>query len=265
MIDSNIFLYEGLLIAFGIIVPVGLAIWWVVTRKEKITTVLAGAATWFVFAVLLEAIPKYFFFNPDTALGQTVLGNVVLFSAIGALLAGIFEETGRLVVFKTLLRNRTNRETAISHGIGHGGFEAMFLLVSASISNLTYAAMINNGTFDTMVSQLEAQGIDVSSLATLPEQMASITLGYCLLTMVERIFAMLLHVGLSIVVFNSVRRSKISLFFLAVLLHALFDVPAALYQAGVLNLYVTEAVLVVYSVVFFGIVYKLFFKHNPVV
>ena len=96
MIGSQIFLYEGLLIAFGIIVPVGLTIWWVVTRKEKITTVLAGAATWFVFAVLLEAIPKYFFFNPDTALGQTVIGNVVLFSAIGALLAGIFEEPAAL-------------------------------------------------------------------------------------------------------------------------------------------------------------------------
>jgi uncharacterized membrane protein YhfC len=49
-----------------------------------------------------------------------------LYAVLGALLAGLFEETGRFIAFKFLLKKRTDRKTAISYGIGHGGFEAIF-------------------------------------------------------------------------------------------------------------------------------------------
>ena len=128
MIGSASYAGIGIMIAGGFILPVVICIWWLLKKKEKFTTVLIGAATWFVFAVLLEAIPKYLLFNPATSLGKSIVGNAALYTVIGALMAGIFEETGRIVAFKTLLRKRTNKETGISHGIGHGGFEAIFLL-----------------------------------------------------------------------------------------------------------------------------------------
>ena len=82
------------------------------------------------------------------------------------------------------------------------------------------------------------------------------------LSVVERAFAILLHIGLSILVFNAVRRSKIGYYFLAVLLHALYDVPAALYQTGVLNIYIVEVMLAIYSVLFFVIVYRTLYKRD---
>lgn len=256
MIGTSVFVYLGIMIAFGIIVPVAVAIWWVKTRKEKFSTVLIGALTWFVFAVILEAIPKAFLFNPGTSLGQTVMGNAVLFTLCGCLLAGVFEEVGRYVAFKTVLKKRTNRETGISHGIGHGGFEAAFLLCSMGIQYISYASMINAGTFDALISQVQATGVDASSLTAIPEQLAAMTFVGILFTMFERVYAMILHVGLSILVFNSVKRSKIGLLFLSILLHAIFDAPAALYQFGVLNLYVTEAFGVAFAIGFFVIVYR---------
>ena len=262
MIGSASYAGIGIMIAGGFILPVVICIWWLLKKKEKFTTVLIGAATWFVFAVLLEAIPKYLLFNPSTSLGKTIVGNAALYTVIGALMAGIFEETGRFVAFKTLLRKRTNKETGISHGIGHGGFEAIFLLAVTGIQYITYASMINSGAFQTVVDIASAAGADVSSLETLPSQIMAITPMNGVLSVVERAFAILLHIGLSILVFNAVRRSKIGYYFLAVLLHALYDVPAALYQTGILNIYIVEVMLAIYSVLFFVIVYRTLYKRD---
>jgi len=262
MIGSEAFAGIGIMIAGGFILPVVICIWWLLTKKEKITTVLIGAATWFVFAVLLETIPKYFLFNPATSLGKSIAGNVALYTVIGALMAGIFEETGRLVAFKTVLRKSTNKETGISHGIGHGGFEAIFLLVVTGIQYITYASMINSGAFQTVVDIASTAGADVSSLEALPSQIMAITPMSGVLSVVERAFAILLHIGLSILVFNAARRSKIGYYFLAVLLHALYDVPAALYQTGVLNIYIVEVMIAIYSVLFFVIVYRTLYKRD---
>ena len=262
MIGSASYAGIGIMIAGGFILPVVICIWWLLKKKEKFTTVLIGAATWFVFAVLLEAIPKYLLFNPSTSLGKTIVGNAALYTVIGALMAGIFEETGRIVAFKTLLRKRTNKETGISHGIGHGGFEAMFLLAVTGIQYITYASMINSGAFQTVVDIASAAGADVSSLEAIPASIMAITPMSGVLSVVERAFAILLHIGLSILVFNAVRRSKIGYYFLAVLLHALYDVPAALYQRGVLNLYIVEVMLAICSVLFFVIVYRTLYKRD---
>ena len=256
MIGSASYAGIGIMIAGGFILPVVICIWWLLKKKEKFTTVLIGAATWFVFAILLEAIPKYLLFNPSTSLGKTIVGNAALYTVIGALMAGIFEETGRFVAFKTVLRNRTNKETGISHGIGHGGFEAMFLMAVTGIQYITYASMINSGAFQTVVDIASAAGADVSSLEAIPASIMAITPMSGVLSVVERAFGILLHIGLSIMVFNAVRRSKIGYYLLAILLHALYDVPAALYQTGVLNIYIVEIMIAVYSVLFFVILIR---------
>ena len=57
---------------------------------------------------------------------------------------------------------------------------------------------------------------------------------------------MTLHISLSVVVFRAVRQRKAGYLGLAVALHALFDVPAALFQCGVLHsTWLVEALLLV--------------------
>lgn len=262
MVGTVSFISIIIMIAGGIILPVGACLCWLLAKKEKITTVLIGAATWFLFAMILETIPKMIFFNPALPLGKAVMGNAVLYTVIGALTAGIFEETGRFVAFKTVLRKRTNRETAISHGLGHGGFEALYILLVTGIQFLVFALMINSGTFQTLIDQTAATGTDVSGIEALPAQIMALTPVTSLISLFERTVAMVLHVGLSILVFYSVRESKVWMFILAILAHSLFDVPAALYQTGVIGLYVTEGILAVFSVAFFVIVYFVLYKKD---
>lgn len=261
MISTSVYVNIIIMTALCIVLPIIAAVVWLKKTKERISSVIAGAATWFVFAIILESIPKAVLFNPSLSIGKTIMGNAVLYTFFGALLAGIFEETGRLIVFRTILKNRTNKEAAVSHGIGHGGFEAVFLMGMIGIQYLVYASMINAGTFGQLVEQTAAMGADVSALEKIPEQIMAITPAYAVLNLIERAFAMLLHTGLSIIVFHAVKKHRTGLYFLAVALHALFDVPAVLYQLGIIKEpYIVEIFLTVYALIFFAAVYKLLYK-----
>ena len=73
---------------------------------------------------------------------------------------------------------------------------------------------------------------------------------------------MLFHIALSIVVFYAVKRSKVALYLLAILLHALFDVPAALYQKGVItSLPILESFMFVFAAVLIA-AYKLLYSKD---
>ena len=62
--------------------------------------------------------------------------------------------------------------------------------------------------------------------------------------------------------FYAVKKSKVWLYALSVLLHASLDVPAALYQTGVINMYVVEIIIAVYAVVLLAVVYNVLYKKD---
>ena len=70
------------------------------------------------------------------------------------------------------------------------------------------------------------------------------------------------HIALSILVFYAVKNGKIWMYFLAVILHALLDAPAALYQQGVIGIAATEVCLALFSIVTFVIIYVFLYKRD---
>ena len=71
--------------------------------------------------------------------------------------------------------------------------------------------MINNGSLAVMIEQLPQQQADAYELII--ANLAASTFSLYLLSIWERIFAMLLHISLSVLVFAAVReKSKIYLF-----------------------------------------------------
>ena len=144
-----------------IAVPIVTAIIWTKKKKERFTTVLVGAATFLLFAVVLEKPLLALLIAPtqmglaDTGISQFINAKPILWAFIVGLFPGVFEETGRLVAYKTVLKKRKNRETSISYGIGHGGFEVIFLVGVTYAAYIGYAVMINTGTFGTVEEHLE--------------------------------------------------------------------------------------------------------------
>ncbi|MBQ1894082.1 MAG: YhfC family intramembrane metalloprotease [Clostridiales bacterium] len=258
MVGTTAYIAFGLMIAAGLILPTVLCIWWLKTRHEKFTSVLTGAMTFLIFALVLESIVHSIVFMVFPGIKD----NVVAYMLYGALMAGIFEETGRFLAYKLVLKKRTNRETAISYGIGHGGFEAVYILAATGINNFVYAGIINAGQFPALLDQLKAAGQDTSPIESLPEQLAAFGIADIGLPILERVFAVMFHIALSILVFYAVKNGKIWMYFLAVILHALLDAPAALYQQGVIGIAATEVCLALFSIVTFVIIYVFLYKRD---
>ena len=234
----------GIGAALFILVPIVITVVWLIRKKERITTVLVGAAVFILFALLLEKIIQNILLFPtamglpETGLSTFLSAHPILLSFLVGLFPGVFEETGRFVAFKTVLKKRTNRETSISYGIGHGGTEVVIVLGITYITYLMYAFMIKTGAIQTVIDQVSALAPD--QLDTLKLQLDAIAafrfadLGVAVL---ERIFAVLFHVGASILVFYACKDGKkFWLYPLAVLLHTLLDFIAGLSIFGVISI-----------------------------
>ncbi len=252
-------------------VPVIIAIIWTVKKKERFTTVLIGAATFLLFAIILEKpLQNILVFPgqmglPEHAAAKFINARPVLWALIVGLFPGVFEETGRLVAFKTVLRNRKNRETGISHGIGHGGFEVMFVLGVTYITNISYAVMINTGAFGNLIAQMAAQAPDqVEQGYAVAAQLAAFSVGDLALGVLERIFAVMFHIGASMLVFYACKdKKKFWLYPVAILIHTAMDGMMGLNMAGVIALtpVMTEIIVAVFGfAVFFGAYFLLYRK-----
>ena len=251
--------------------PLMMAIIWKVKKKEKISTILIGAATFLLFVLILEKpIQNALVFPtlmglPYHGAAQFLDANPVLWALVVGLFPGVFEETGRLVAYKTLLKNRKNRETSISHGIGHGGIEVILVGGISYVTYIVYALMINSGTFGTLIEQAQAQGPDsVAQGYAIAAQLAAFSAGDLFLNIVERIFAVLYHIGASMLVFYACRdKKRFWLYPLAILLHTLIDGFVGLQIAGVISVSAWASELLVAisgSLTFFGAYFLLYKK-----
>ena len=130
-----------------LVLPLG-GLLWLVTRREggvrkypKVGRAFAAGMLAFVLSQVLTRIPLMTWLSTQDApwAQWLVSGPVASFSA------GLFEETGRLLVMLWLLRRFHRWVDGISFGLGHGGIEAILLVGLAQASYLGLAVMINTG------------------------------------------------------------------------------------------------------------------------
>lgn len=272
-VGTEQFIILGIGAAIAIIAPIILAIIWTIRKHEKFTTVLVGAVTFVLFALILEkAIQNALVFPttmglPDHAASQFINARPILWAIVLGLFPGVFEETGRYVAFTTVLRNRRNRETSISYGIGHGGVEVILVLGINYIVYIVYGFMINNGTFQSIIDQVAAQApFQLDSMRALADQLAVISFADIGVGLFERVFAFLFHVGASILVFYAAKdKGKLWLYPLAILLHTALDSFAGLNMAKVIELSAPalETLVVAFGLMTFLGAYFLLYKKDP--
>lgn len=264
-VSNQTFVLLGIGAALFLIVPVVISIIWKKKKKEPYTTVLIGAATFIVF-VVVEKIIQGFFISDANSLGTFINARPILWAFTVGFFPGIFEETGRLVAFKTLLKKRKQRETSISYGLGHGGVaEVSVLMTYSMITYMIYAVMINTGEIVTIVDQVkELAPSQLSQVESVIKQLTEFS-GLSLLAMLfERVFAVMYHTGASILVFYACKdKKKFWLYPLAILIHTLIDMYGGLMLAKVISIpdWIFELLFaIVSSLVFFGAYFMLYRK-----
>ena len=212
----------GVCALLGLGVPFLLAFWLVKKYKVNPVTILLGAGVFILFALVLESLLHVVVLKGPA--GPSIVGNTLYYALYGGLAAGIFEETGRFVAMKWLLRKRSDKAlNAIGYGIGHGGIEMLMIFGVTMVSNMVIAIMMNGGHQDLLLAGVPEETKE-QALAQFA-QIGSITTGSLLIGFWERISALVLQVALSLIVWKAVRGGGrwILLFPLAILIHALVD------------------------------------------
>jgi uncharacterized membrane protein YhfC len=203
-----------------IILPIVLAFY--LTRKFSLSwkMVMAGAVTFIVSQVLhipvLSALTALFKNGTLPAIPPTwtLLFNAVLLG----LLAGIFEETARWVLYKFILKDAKTWNEGVLAGIGHGGIEAVLLGFIALTGVISMMAMRN--------ADLSTMGIPADQMELAKQQVAdfwSAPVYMAFLGFIERVFAICLHLSLSVMVLYSVAYGRPLWFWFALLWHAIVD------------------------------------------
>ena len=250
----------------GFIVPIVIAIIWIIKKKEHYIKVIVGALTFLIAVLLLEKPLQALVVSTNTTLGAYINARPILLAFVFGLFPGVFEETGRFIAFKTALKKYQNKETAISYGIGHGGFEIMMLMGMGFGAYISYALMINTGTFEAMVEQVrQVSPEQVDSLYAIATALSELSLSNLPLSMFERVFAFIYHIAASILVFYACREKKcFFLYPLAIVLHTILDMFVSLYSLKVLNIPVMglEIIIAVFSVLVFAGAYLGLYKKD---
>lgn len=232
-----------LVVVFSFLLPIGLFIIWRKKTNCKWIAFLVGVISFTVFANGLEPIVHYFCLSKFTAVSALIYSSPIAYALYGGLMAGLFEETGRLFSYKIWLNRYDTKEISVGYGIGHAGVECILTL---GITYLLYVIVLAGGSLGDSATNLSIiQTIDMIDTSLVP------------IAMLERIIAMCTHVGLSILVFKAVRyQGSFYLYIVAILLHLITDIPAALYQFGMIqSIILVEVITMIIALIilFFGI------------
>jgi len=235
---SIVFMAVSAIISIGL--PVGFFIFIYKKYNAKFLPMIIGAIAFTIFVLVLETSVHTIVFKM-----YPLREKPFVYILYGTLLAGIFEETARLISFKILKKKYTGIETGLSYGIGHGGIEAVLIVGVSMITTIIFSILINTGNTEAITGKLQGETLiqietQINAILITPPYMF-------LISGVERIFAIILQISLSVIMFYSVFcKGKIWLFPSAILLHAIVDIPAAAMQVNIIqNILFVECLIAV--------------------
>lgn len=236
-----------------IALPILLAFY--LTRKFKLgwNLVFAGTLTFIAAQVLhipfLSGLTALFnsegFPNPPESM-RAIITAVML-----GLAAGIFEETARWILFKFRLKNVKSWSEGVLVGAGHGGVEALIIGALGLLTFINMIAMRNAdpANFNIPAEQLDLVKQQVAAFWSTPTYMA-------IMGLVERVFAICLHLALSVMVLYSVVNKKPVWFWAALLWHAFVD-AIAVYLLPIVGALAVEGALGVLAIISLWILFMM--------
>jgi len=197
-------------IIFSLTISIGLplvALFYAIIRKRHIPFLLGMLA--FISSQVFIRIPllEYMQVHSTTYLMFSAMQSV-LFAVVIGLSAGVFEEMARFIIMRFFMKQR-NWQSGFLFGAGHGGIEAV-LFVGISAFIMMFSSTVSVYNIDFFIGGI------------------------------ERFFAMLLHIGLSIIVLQAVVQRKFIYVVLAILIHGFVDA-----LVGVLPLFMSPNIALI--------------------
>ena len=191
----------------------------------------------FLVGLIGFALPVMMIEGPINAVAVSGLAHSSKWLTIiyGGLMAGLVEETTRYVVFNVLAKKRSLMTSDIvAYGFGHGLSEFILLGVMGLFTYIIVLQAIHSGQTSQLPPLLVSQVKQLTGFAVV-------------MSLFERLVALLLQVLLTAWDFLAVTKHKLSFYLWAILLHATIDFLAGAYQQGIVrNILLIEVMLAIY-------------------
>lgn len=218
-LSSIVFLTISLLLS--VVFPIVATVVLHVKLRFAWKSVFVGILVFLVFQ-LLTRIPVLTYLKKTAQYAALSITSPVSLILLVAFSAGLFEETGRYIGFRFLLRDFQDWRSGIAYGLGHGGLESLYIGITGFLKYVIFSVMVNTGR----TSSVPASAISALTSAAPP----TLVVGG-----IERVLALIVQIGMSLVVVYGIRTHKPAFFLLAIVLHTLLDFGALLLaSAGVL-------------------------------
>lgn len=236
-----------------LMIALPLVVGMVIARRRPVSWALFGiGAASFVGSQLLH-LPFNWLVDssgvlPDPEASQR---NLLVVAVFAGLSAGFFEETARYLAYGYWARDARSWGAGLMLGAGHGGVEAILLGLLAAI-NVAFFFGFRHGYFTGMIPE--------AALPLVQEQvMALFSTPYyrTILGAAERLFALCVHLSLSLLVMQVFVRGRAFWLLLAIGWHALVD-AMAVYGVATWGIDVAEGLVGLVALFSLGIVWRLY-------
>jgi uncharacterized membrane protein YhfC len=207
-----------------------------------------GAGTFVLFALVLEGTLHWYMLlhNPVTA--AWFKSNTLGFMVYAAGAAALFEETGRWVAMRLFVRRVDDLGTAVSYGLGHGGIESVVVGALGQLQAIVLSVLVNTGMLQTLLGAK----VPHAAIVKIQTSLAQATFSLALLGGFERVWALMIQIGCSLLVWRAVARKDARWFAAALLAHFSIDCTAAATQRGLISVFTTEAIVTAIGLALLG-------------
>lgn len=191
--------------------------------KKRYIPYMLGVLAFVVSQILIRIPILNYVSGTSTNFQMFSVMQPVLFVLLLSLSAGIFEEIARFIAMRYFMKQR-DWQSGFLFGAGHGGIEAVLIVGIPVISLLLSQTVIQNG-------------------------------GSYYFAGIERIFAMVLHIGFSIIVLHAVVQKKFRYVVYAILIHGTANAIASiisLYVPGKSGIIMSEVSIAICAVLVFS-------------
>jgi uncharacterized membrane protein YhfC len=235
----------AILLSFG--TPVAI---YLICRKRMTLSwrnILLGVAVFVIFALVLEQLLHAFVLSSNPVTAMWMQRNPWGYVAYALAAAALFEEGGRYFGMRLLAKPTGVPGTGVAYGIGHGGIEAMLLGGLGQIQLLISGIVLNQGQFASISANLPP-----AVAAQLRHTLETLTLFAPLYGGIERVTALLFQIAFSLLVWKAVSERRVVFLFAAIAAHVALDVPAAMFQAGLMPLWQVQIAMIVALIALLG-------------
>ena len=206
--------------AVEIILPFYFSLIWINHFKAKMMDGFFGVLG-FLSSVTLESLILSLIVTKFVDKGS------LIFYIFAGSFPGIFEETGKFLFLKYLYKTEKEKNISVMYGIGHGGAESIIAAFSLITNLVSQEELIKRGLLK-----------------------ESITFRICFMSIMERFFAIIIQISLSVFVYKSIKEKKIIYFLLAIIIHDGIDVFALLQHMGYIkSIFLIELIVGIYALI----------------